>query len=91
MTHAEFRLYEDLLMDTRKLIIVTVPVIVVVLLVLASLLTLIFATMPSKTAEATTPATEAVQEQMAPPAVLTPDAAPAEGNGKPKVTYENQE
>ena len=79
-------------MNTRKIILLTVPVIVVVLLALAAILTLVFSTLPSKTAAATpTPATEAVQEQMAPPAVLTPEAAPAEGSGKPKVIYENHE
>lgn len=76
-------------MNTRKIILLTVPVIVVVLLALAAILTLVFTSIPAQTASAS-PAAEAVQEQMAPPAVLTPEAGSVEGSGKPKVIYENQ-
>ncbi len=78
-------------MNRRKALILSIPGFVIVFIVVVAVMALMFnATPPSATEEAA--ASDAIQEQMAPPAVLSPEAgvpAAAEGSA-PKVIYENQ-
>ena len=81
-------------MNTRKVILLTVPVIIVVLIVLGALLTFIFNVSTPATTDV--PAEQAVQEQTAPVApteaeAAAPTATEPAVSGKPTVTYENQE
>lgn len=78
-------------MNTRKIILLTVPVIVVVLIVLGALLTFILNTAN------TAPVSQVPSEQMGavetPAAPVVEDATPAQApaDGKPTVTYQNEE
>lgn len=88
-------------MNTRKIVLLTVPVIVVVLLVLGALLTLILTQPAGPTPAAIsdeqameTPAQPPIDPNAETPAVITSEPAQAETaptETKPRVIYENRE